>query len=250
MKYSFAYCTVAFIVLPYLIQADVSSTNVRATSEQQQRRDLLSIGDIPQVVYEYWTSLFSNPQSPETKYSPSIDQEDDGYAYILVKVTSGNGRDFLFSLPEVMVDNEFPVDGFLAIRVANEDLDYVVEKLEEHPDIDSYEEDSLYTEQGTLDAYLTEDEVRRQLKSTSRQLNEVVPYGISMTQGDQVTIGYRPVQVCIVDTGVARGHPDLDFVRLLRGANRTSYVDSSRLVWSGDTRGHGTHVSVINDKFV
>jgi len=204
--------------------------------QQQHSRSLFSWQGIPAGIKNFWSSLGGT--ASDTTSSPVISSEEDGYAYMMIKVKSDAGRDVIFDLQEVEIEKEFPNEGYIAIRVADEHLDSIVEQLEEDPNIESYEEDSIYTEQGTLDYYETEDEARR------RQLQdgETIPYGIIMTEGDQVTIGASPVTVCIVDTGVARSHPDMN-VDLLSGENRISNVDESLLKWYNDTRGHGTHIA-------
>ena len=179
--------------------------------------------------------------------APVIKKEDDGYAYILVKVTSEQGREYLLGMREVMVEKEFILNNvsFFAIRVLNGDLDFVSEQFMASPDVESFEEDSLFTEAGTLDAYLTDDEVRQLMRHNngrSLEEDEILPYGISMVQGDQVDVGPDPVSVCIIDTGVALGHEDLDSA-LFTGTNRISSIGQTTLQWARDTRGHGTHVS-------
>jgi len=194
--------------------------------------------DIPMDIKNFWSSLTGKRGQSGTKITPNIISEEDGYAYMVVKVNSDAGRDVLFDLFEVDVLKELPIKGYTAIRVADEHLDAILEQLESDPNIESYEEDSIYTEQGTLEYFETEDEAhRRQLED-----GETIPYGIIMSEGDKVPIGSDPVTVCIIDTGVARAHPDMN-TDLLSGENRVSDVDSSMLQWYNDTRGHGTHVS-------
>jgi len=134
------------------------------------------------------------------------------------------------------VTKDFVEDGFLAVKIANEYLDAAVQQFDADPDIEGYEDDGLFEEQGTIDEYVSMDEHH------GRKLDETVPYGVILTEGDQVQAGENPPTVCIIDTGVARLHPDLN-KNLLNGINRVSNVDSTSLQWYNDTRGHGTHVS-------
>ena len=219
--------------------------NQSQQQQQQQQRSLFSWSEVPSDIRRYWNSLIGKPDALQDNGTadvsvppPVIGQEEDGFAYMVVKVYSETGREVLYSMPEVVVEKDFRSAGYVAIRVANEDMDNVVEVFELDPNIEGYEEDGLFTEQGTLDYYVSEQELHRY-----RHLEqEIVPYGITMTEGDQVVVGDTPVMVCIVDTGVARTHPDLD-VDLLHGTNRVSYVDQAVLQWFNDTRGHGTHIA-------
>lgn len=63
-----------------------------------------------------------------------------------------------------------------------------------------------------------------------------VPYGIAMTQADQVPPGATRKKVCIIDSGYKLGHEDLP-----SGENVTGYDGS--LPWNQDGDGHGSHVA-------
>jgi subtilisin family serine protease len=123
------------------------------------------------------------------------------------------------------------------IMVAQVDRDGV-EFLEQDENILSLEEDHLWRQEGTsLDRFVDAEHARR-LSNT-----ETIPYGITMVQGDQLDVGPSPVQVCIIDTGLAGNHPDLD-LNNINGSNRSSNIDGSELYWNEDVFGHGTHVAV------
>ena len=121
-------------------------------------------------------------------------------------------------------------------------VEAVLDQLLLDDNIDAVEEDSIWTEQGTFEGFLTEEE-ENQLRG--RSLAESIPYGIRMVQADQVRVGTNPVRVCVVDTGVAGGHPDIDFSKTV-GANRQSNIDGTLLKWNDDIRGHGTHTVGIS----
>ncbi|AOS96158.1 Subtilisin DY [Microbulbifer aggregans] len=65
---------------------------------------------------------------------------------------------------------------------------------------------------------------------------EIIPYGLPMVQGDQVS--YQGGQkVCIIDSGYTLGHPDLP----VNGVNGAE--DGGAGPWYQDPFGHGTHVA-------
>jgi len=200
-------------------------------------RSLFSLSDLSSDVQNYWNSVFHTTTTTTGGDSSSgNDQQDDGYTYLLVKVLSDRARSIVYGLLGGEVTKDFVEDGFLAVKIANEYLDAAVQQFDADPDIEGYEDDGLFEEQGTIDEYVSMDEHH------GRKLDETVPYGITLTEGDQVQAGENPPTVCIIDTGVARLHPDLN-TNLLNGINRVSNVDSTSLQWYNDTRGHGTHVS-------
>ncbi|TKB45297.1 S8 family serine peptidase [Thalassotalea mangrovi] len=66
--------------------------------------------------------------------------------------------------------------------------------------------------------------------------SEIIPYGLSMVQGDQVSY-QGGKKVCIIDSGYSLGHPDLP-VNGVDGAE-----DGGAGPWHEDRFGHGTHVA-------
>jgi subtilisin family serine protease len=184
----------------------------------------------------------------EQYWSTFSDDPNDGKTNLIVSYTSQKGYNNLLSMQSIQVVKEFPEDGYVAIEVKNEQLDVVMQQLVADPDIEAVEKDSLWVEQGFLHSYVSEDEVRRMLRSSGtdedqRKLQgETTPYGIKMVQGDQLSVGSSKVTVCIVDTGVASAHPDLNYNKI-SGVSRNSNMDGAYMVWNNDVRGHGTHIS-------
>jgi serine protease len=200
-----------------------------------------NLADADQTIFQDESTDF------ESYWSTFIDDPNDDVAHLIVKFTSDKGYNNLINLDSVAVSKEFLDDGYVAIQVKNDRLDEVMQVLDLDPDIEAVEKDSLWVEQGVLESYLSEDEVQQMLRGNTnhnhRNLQgETVPYGIKMVQGDQVSYGSSKVTVCIVDTGVAPAHPDLNYSKI-SGKSRNSNVDNSLLVWNGDVRGHGTHIS-------
>lgn len=175
-------------------------------------------------------------------FSGFKDSKDDDKTFLIVKWTTEKGYNTVLNMTHTKVLRDFKKDSFVALQVDNDQLDTILTQLVLDPDIEAIEEDSQWFEQGSLDAILTDDE-QRNLRSSggSRQLAELTPYGITMVQGDQVSVGSTKVIVCIVDTGVAL-HPDLDFSRIT-GVDHMTNKDNVKLKWNGDTRGHGTHIA-------
>lgn len=69
---------------------------------------------------------------------------------------------------------------------------------------------------------------------SSRRLAEQLPWGIHAIQADQLNTGKYNVSVCIVDSGIAVGHPDFEAKRIT-GKDR---VDRNWR-WNKDRAGHG-----------
>jgi len=69
---------------------------------------------------------------------------------------------------------------------------------------------------------------------------EMLPYGIAMVQANQLTdalSGNR--KLCIVDSGIDRGHPDL----AANSANLSGVNLTGSGTWDSDENAHGTHVA-------
>lgn len=176
---------------------------------------------------KWWTEFDNNP--------------NDNISHLIVKYTTANGHKTILNMVNTTIIQDFPDDSFVAIQVPTDQLDAVMKQLILDPEIEAVDDDSLWIEQGSMDAILWEDD-NRNLRTVSRRLAEITPYGIKLVQGDQVSVGSTKVTVCVVDTGVAQGHPDLDFTRIT-GVDHTSSIDGALLRWNGDTRGHGTHTA-------
>jgi len=69
--------------------------------------------------------------------------------------------------------------------------------------------------------------------------SQTVPYGISMVQAAELSsgAGIGQVKVCVIDSGLNRGHEDLS-LNLVSGTN-----NSGTGAWDQDRCGHGTHVA-------
>jgi subtilisin family serine protease len=184
----------------------------------------------------------------EQYWSTFSDDPNDDKTNLIVTYTSEQGYNNLIKMGAVQVLKVFPEDGYVAIEVQNDLLSEVMQQLVDDPDIEAVENDSLWVEQGFLNSYVTEDEVRRMLRSSGtdkdhRMLQgETIPYGIKMVQGDQLSYGSSKVTVCIVDTGVATAHPDLNYNKI-SGVSRNSNLDGSYMIWNNDKRGHGSHIA-------
>jgi subtilisin family serine protease len=206
------------------------------------------IAKVKEDVADVDQTIFKNDATDFEEYwSTFSDDPTDSVAHLMIKYTSDKGYNNLIAMASVTVVKEFPDDGYVAIQVDNENLATVMKALIDDTDIEAVEKDSLWVEQGVFESYLTEDEVRRSLRGGSddnshRSLTESIPYGITMTQANQVTYGSTKVTVCVVDTGVSISHPDLNSAKIA-GTNRRSKIDNSVLNWNSDKRGHGTHIA-------
>lgn len=204
--------------------------------------------DVTEDLADADQAIFQNDATDFDEYwSTFTDDPNDDVAHLMIKYISDKGYNNLIAMDAVTIIKEFPEDGFVAIQVDNTNLDKVVEALIKDKDIEAIEKDSLWVEQGVFESYLTEDEVRRSLRGGSddkdhRTLAESIPYGITMTQANQVSYGGTKVTVCIVDTGVSISHPDLNSGKIT-GSDRRSKIDNSLLEWDRDRRGHGTHIA-------
>ena len=90
------------------------------------------------------------------------------------------------------------------------------------------------------DDYMADQESPPATRRTNRlrRLLEEDPYGIALTQADQVTQGPTNVKVCIVDSGYALGHEDLPDASNHGVAGYSPYGNQK---WNKDEIGHGTH---------
>jgi len=85
------------------------------------------------------------------------------------------------------------------------------------------------------------DQIRVPLSTTNLSGGQVTPYGISMVQADQLSVGANggDITVCIIDSGYSINHPDL--------SSDPSRISASPDSGSGDpyndTCHHGTHVA-------
>lgn len=93
--------------------------------------------------------------------------------------------------------------------------------------------------------YVEEDVKRYPLAVTSPStgapyaLGQKVPYGIAMVQADQLSDNLAGTRkICIIDSGYARGHEDLD-----ASSNVSGEYDSGTGWWYSDENHHGTHVA-------
>jgi len=75
-----------------------------------------------------------------------------------------------------------------------------------------------------------------------RTLQEYSEWGMSLIQANEVNKGDRDTKICIVDTGINRGHPFFDGVSI-------SGNDSERWPWDRDNNGHGTQIAGIIASF-
>ena len=76
--------------------------------------------------------------------------------------------------------------------------------------------------------------------SFSRALDEVTPWGIEMIQADQVPTGNHEVIICIVDAGLAAGHPDFNNENV-NGTDTVKFYGDP-WAWGKDGSGHGKFV--------
>ena len=74
-----------------------------------------------------------------------------------------------------------------------------------------------------------------------RHLTEVVPWGLQAIQADQLEMGPSEIVVCIVDTGIALNHPDLNKAKITGSDNVKLYEPNWS--WNTEKSYHGTHVA-------
>lgn len=75
----------------------------------------------------------------------------------------------------------------------------------------------------------------------SYHLGQIIPYGITMTQADQLPNGGAKTgnrKICIIDSGYDRQHEDLN-----NNGTVTGEYDPGTGWWHTDENGHGTHVA-------
>jgi serine protease len=87
---------------------------------------------------------------------------------------------------------------------------------------------------------LTEFKKEHPRQIVSRSLGEHIPWGIIAIQADLVPPGPHDVTVCVVDSGIAAGHPDFQLENI-GGSDRAQ----DGLRWDKDRGGHGSHIAGI-----
>lgn len=152
----------------------------------------------------------------------------------IVTYSTETGRQLVEKLCS-KVYHDFPADNAIAVELNMTSFELLRAQTS---DIVSVEQDSVWQSQGYLEEHLPLEQ------NATRRLTELTPYGITMVQAPWVSYGPYPVTVCLVDTGVAYGHPDLSKA-LLSGTNRYSSATGALLEWYHDTDGHGTVVTGI-----
>ena len=153
----------------------------------------------------------------------------------IVQVKNEKGRHSVESIVGTGTSQEIYKD-FVSV-----DLDETqIAALAQDEDILDLDEDTEWTVLG----FREEDEALYPDESIhNRHLAEVVSYGIKDVQADLLNVGSSPVMVCLVDSGLAAGHPDINWA-ITSGVDRISN-DGSPMPWDVDTNGHGTHISGV-----
>ena len=174
----------------------------------------------------------SEEDHEEDGHIPTEDDEperlDPDSKRFMVKYKNRAGKDDTLQLANV-VHKELVDNDIIVVEMSDES----VQRLNNDENVESISEDTLWYPFGFVERELGPIEARR--------LKEEKPYGIEMIQADEIGMGENPVKVCVVDTGFAFGHPDMDNSKIT-GASRSSNVDKSWMPWSVDKRGHGSHV--------
>jgi Subtilase family len=210
------------------------------------------------------SSMITSTKNESSKWSTSYIPETTIMRRTMIQYKNKNGLEFVLNVAKC-VHHHFDDSMYIAI-----DIDFIgLDRLQRNPEIISIEDDTIVrTEQDdnvlTLDSIKFDDQyvlqyisnqsisfVPRSLLRKKMIVNddslsfdvERIPYGITMIQADQVPYGPNPVLVCIVDTGAAIDHPDLN-VSNIAGVNRKSNYDKTEILrWNVDQRGHGTHIA-------
>ncbi|GAB57531.1 S8 family serine peptidase [Rheinheimera nanhaiensis] len=92
--------------------------------------------------------------------------------------------------------------------------------------------------QNDPDVEYVEEDHKRYLMDVITPMAQSTPYGINMVQANQVSDSSAGnTKVCVIDTGWAAGHEDL------QNSGVTGYSFSGHGTWYSDGNGHGTHVA-------
>lgn len=259
----------------WIIGIQQKAEDMDKTQQSQSKRILTSSRNVEEDVVEDGISLnMDNDKTLETSTTMKR---------IIIKYNTYKGKLLIQSIAN-KIYYDYNNDGYFVIEI-NQNVMFLLNDAILNNDIDSnIENDTIWTEQGILEQIIYPHEMNEYIYNHSNQFkvkkrnnkqqennnnksnhnnntksrrqlydDEVLPYGIAMIQADQVTIGPygSNILVCIVDTGVARLHPDLNIFELT-GADRVTSSSSSDstyntdqllLQWDRDMRGHGTHIS-------
>eukprot|EP00592_Proboscia_alata_P016008 CAMPEP_0194392808 /NCGR_PEP_ID=MMETSP0174-20130528/122945_1 /TAXON_ID=216777 /ORGANISM="Proboscia alata, Strain PI-D3" /LENGTH=596 /DNA_ID=CAMNT_0039188417 /DNA_START=220 /DNA_END=2010 /DNA_ORIENTATION=- len=153
------------------------------------------------------------------------------------------------SIDEVKCDHEKSMilsqgrNSYVMAVTAFRDNDRFFESLSLNPYVKSVDEDyDMDILEGSIDRYLLDIIKEGDKNPALRNLDEMIPYGIKSVHADVVSPAPRtanPVTLCVVDTGIFRGHNDFP-------GEGISGDDSARAgPWDDDVNGHGTHIAGI-----
>lgn len=116
----------------------------------------------------------------------------------------------------------------------------ILERLQENERVESAEVDQILTpfirgsfKEANLPRLIERDE--------NFDEGEIIPYGIPLVQADQLweEPNLADLGVCVVDTGIELGHPDLP----TRREDEMSGTNTGSGIWFQDGNGHGTHTA-------
>lgn len=198
----------------------------------KQKRNVLSLTTIAMLCSVGILGVTSSPANaaPQTRYIVGFKSGADNGAKAAVIRARGNVKRKIRGMNAMAV--ELAADQVNALR-ADKNVSYVeidppryLPSMEMSPDYESDTELSAAANPASGKSYY---------------LGQVIPYGITMTQADQLPNGGAKTgnrKICIIDSGYDRNHEDLN-----NNGTVTGEYDAGTGWWHTDENGHGTHVA-------
>jgi hypothetical protein len=244
-----AYKKWAIIILTVLLTADsllaiaASRNDAHRDGFLRQRHMLPS--EESSVLFQHRSDRIQSTDRKAQESVSRITHNMTDMIRVWIKYGSENGREQILDRAH-RVFYDHTSSSTLTVQIDRQSLENLSIAATNVNDIDilRVELDHRWYQMGYLERYIPmphNDDP--QTRHRQRRLDQTIPYGIPMIQADQLAVGRSPVRVCVIDTGAAIYHPDLNST-LFNGTNRVSNIGNDTLIWNHDVRSHGTHIAV------
>jgi hypothetical protein len=173
--------------------------------------------------------------SLENRYDITNDElsANVGRQRLFARYDSLLGRRMVQSCASVIIQDDDDTD--FTIFEGNS---HCIEKLKTSRDVQLVDEDHPYQALPVFSSVSSsaDFERTRRFLDEGNEIKEILPWGIEAIQADKLPQGEHDVTICVVDSGIAANHPDLDYNRI-SGVDRNDWPYN--WPWREDPAGHG-----------